>query len=121
MEFYWGYADYEMGMELVEEMYKYIAKEVYGKTTFNARGHTFDLADEWRRVDYVRAVREKTGIDILAATDEEMRLRLTELGVKYDGTNRERLTDTLWKYSRKLISGPAFLVNHPAIISPLAK
>jgi lysyl-tRNA synthetase, class II len=121
MEFYWGYADYEMGMKLVEEMYRYIAQEVYGRTIFSARGHTFDLADEWRRVDYVSAVGEKTGIDILSATDAEMKAKLNELGVKYDGTNRERLTDTLWKYTRKQISGPAFLVNHPALISPLAK
>ena len=79
MEFYWGYADYEMGMSLVEEMYRYIAKMVYGKTTFFARGHSFDLADEWRRVDYVSAVREKTGIDILTASDVDMRNKLTEL------------------------------------------
>ncbi len=121
MEFYWAYADYEDGMKLVEELYRYIAQTVYGKTVFTARGHTFDLADDWRRVDYVTAVLEKTGIDILTATDAEMRNKLTELGVKYDGTNRERLTDTLWKYTRKLISGPAFLVNHPELISPLAK
>jgi lysyl-tRNA synthetase class 2 len=43
------------------------------------------------------------------------------LSVKYDGENRERLTDTLWKYCRKNISGPAFLVNHPKLVSPLAK
>lgn len=84
MEFYWGYADYEMGMKLVEEMYQYIAQEVYGKTKFSARGHTFDLANEWRHVDYVTAVREKTGIDILTATDEEMQKRLDALGVKYE-------------------------------------
>ncbi len=121
MEFYWAYANYDDGMRLVQEMYRYIAQTVYGKTVFSARGHTFDLSDEWRRVDYVTAVLEKTGIDILTATDDEMRAKLTELGVKYDGTNRERLTDTLWKYTRKQISGPAFLVNHPELISPLAK
>lgn len=121
MEFYWAYANYDDGMRLVQEMYRYIAQTVYGKTMFSARGHTFDLADEWRRVDYVTAVLEKTGINILTASDDDMRARLTELGVKYDGTNRERLTDTLWKYTRKQISGPAFLVNHPELISPLAK
>ena len=121
MEFYWGYADYEMGMALVAELYIHIARAVYGRTTFSARGHTFDLADEWKQVDYVTAVREKTGIDIITATDDEMRAQLDTLGVKYDGTNRERLTDTLWKYTRKQISGPAFLINHPALISPLAK
>lgn len=50
-----------------------------------------------------------------------MRKKLDELEVKYEGTNRERLTDTLWKYVRKRIAGPAFLVNHPELISPLAK
>lgn len=121
MEFYWAYANYEDGMALVQEMYRHIAREVYGKTDFEARGHRFDLADEWKRVDYVSAVREHTGLDLLTATDAEMKAKLTELGVKYDGDNRERLTDTLWKYTRKQIAGPAFLVNHPELISPLAK
>lgn len=84
MEFYWAYADYEDGMRLVQEMYRYIAKTVYGKTAFTARGHTFDLSDEWRKVDYVSAVREKTGIDILTATDDKMRSKLAELGVRYE-------------------------------------
>ena len=41
--------------------------------------------------------------------------------MKYEGVNRERLTDTLWKYCRKNIAGPAFLVNHPLLVAPLAK
>lgn len=121
MEFYWAYADYEDGMNLVEEMYQYIAKKVYNTTKFSARGHEFDLAGKWPRIDYLNAVEEKTGINLLTASDEEMRQKLDELGVKYEGTNRERLTDTLWKYVRKSISGPAFLINHPELISPLAK
>jgi len=50
-----------------------------------------------------------------------MEAKLQELGVKYEGDNKERLTDTLWKYCRKKISGPAFLVNHPLLIAPLSK
>lgn len=121
MEFYWGYADYEDGMKLVQELYQNIAQAVYGKTVFTAKGHTFDLAGEWPKVDYLEAVESKTGINLLSATDDEMKAKLKELGVKYEGDNRERLTDTLWKYVRKQITGPAFLVNHPEIISPLAK
>ena len=121
MEFYWGYADYEDGMKLVQELYQSIAKEVYGRTTFTAKWHTFDLAGEWPKVDYLEAVESKTGINLLTATDDEMKNKLRELGVRYEGENRERLTDTLWKYVRKQITGPIFLVNHPEIISPLAK
>lgn len=121
MEFYWAYADYKDGMELVEKLYKHIAQEVFGTTKFSVRGHEFDLADEWPRIDYRDTVLEKTGIDILSATLPEMEKKAGELGIKYEGQNRERLIDTLWKYCRKTISGPAFLVHHPKIVSPLSK
>lgn len=121
LEFYWAYADYEDGMRFVQGLYQHIAKSVYGTTKFSHKGLEFDLAGEWPRIDYLTAVEERTGINLLTATDDEMRQKLEELGVKYEGTNRERLTDTLWKYVRKQIAGPAFLVNHPELISPLAK
>ena len=121
MEYYWAYADYEDGMTLVQDLYQKIALEVYGKTLFTTKWHTFDLAGQWPKIDYLEAVENKTGINLLTSTDDEMKSKLRELGVKYEGENRERLTDTLWKYVRKQITGPAFLVNHPEIISPLAK
>jgi lysyl-tRNA synthetase class 2 len=121
MEFYWSYADYKDGMKLVKELYRYIAMEVFGTTQFSTRGHTFDLADEWQEIDYVSKVEDVTGINVLQATEKDMKKKLDELGVKYEGDNRERLMDTLWKYCRKTISGPAFLINHPKLVSPLSK
>jgi lysyl-tRNA synthetase class 2 len=121
MEFYWSYADYNDGMELVRDLYRYVAKEVFRKTDFETRGHKFDLADEWQKIDYVSKVKEVTGIDVLKATEDEMKAKLELLGVEYVGDNRERLMDTLWKYCRKQISGPAFLINHPKLVSPLSK
>jgi lysyl-tRNA synthetase class 2 len=121
MEFYWGYADYRKGMKLVQELYQTIAQEVFDTTKFTTRGHTFDLAGEWPVIEYVEEVEKQTGINVLKATENEMRDKLDELGVKYEGENRERLTDTLWKYCRKNISGPVFLIHHPKLVSPLAK
>ncbi|HVT74995.1 MAG TPA: lysine--tRNA ligase [Candidatus Paceibacterota bacterium] len=121
MEFYWAYANYEDGMKLVQELYREIAKKVFGMTKFTTRGHTFDLADEWRKIDYVDEVKRTTGIDVLVATEKDMAAKLRELGVSYEGATRERLIDTLWKYCRKKISGPAFLINHPKIVSALSK
>lgn len=121
MEFYWAYADYNDGMALVQDLYRTIAREVFGKTEFTTRGHTFDMANEWERIDYVSKVQEITGINVLTATEDEMKAKLAELNVQYTGNNRERLMDTLWKYCRKTISGPAFLINHPKLIAPLSK
>jgi lysyl-tRNA synthetase class 2 len=120
-EFYWGYADYKMGMELVKELYKNIAKNVFGKTKFEYNGHTFDLADDWREIDFTEEIKRQTDIDIGSTSEEEMKEKLNELHVAYQGNNKERLIDTLWKYCRKNISGPAFLIGHPIIVAPLAK
>ena len=120
-EFYVAYADYEDGMVLVQELYRKIAQEVFGTTTFTTRGHTFNLSDEWVKLDYADEIFKQTGIDISAADDNVIKEKLQELHVKYEGTNRERLVDTLWKYCRKNIAGPAFLINHPLLVAPLAK
>ena len=120
-EFYMAYSDYEDGMKLVEELYKKIAEEVFGTTTFTTRGHTFNLADEWMRIDYRDEVLRQTGVDITTASLEELVAKAQELKIKYDGVNQERLIDTLWKYCRKNIAGPAFLINHPLLVAPLAK
>jgi len=121
LEFYWAYADYRLGMKLSQALYQEIAQQVFGRTEFEARGMKFDLAGNWPELDYSTVIKEKTGLDILTATEEEMKAKLDELEVKYDGNNRERLIDTLWKYCRRQIAGPVFLVNHPKLVSPLAK
>ncbi len=121
MEFYWSFANYRDGMNLVREMYIRIAKEVFGKTEFTTRGHTFDLQSEWKEIDYRDEIKKQIGIDIDKASEKEMEKELDKLKIKYEGNNRERLVDTLWKYCRKNISGPAFLINHPVLVAPLAK
>lgn len=121
IEFYWAYADYRDGMKLVQELYRHIAQEVYGRTKFEAHGMTFDLADEWPEIDYVTEVKKQTGIDVATASEDEMTEKLEKLGVKHDAKNKERLIDNLWKYCRTHIAGPAFLLNHPTLIAPLSK
>lgn len=120
-EFYMAYADYEDGMKLVEELYRTIAQEVFGTTSFTTRGHTFDLGAEWKRIDYKDEIMRQTGVDITTASLDDLVAKASELKIKYDGVNQERLIDTLWKYCRKNISGPAFLINHPLLVAPLAK
>ncbi len=122
MEFYWGYANYEDGMDLVEEMYKKLAKEVYGKTKFTIGEHTFDLSKPWKKIDYASEVKKETGIDIFKATTKEMEKKIKELnGSVEPNQSKQNLIDSLWKYCRKKISGPAFLIGHPVEVSPLAK
>jgi lysyl-tRNA synthetase class 2 len=123
MEFYWAYANFEKGMELVKELFRYVAQETFGTTKFKIRGFDVDLADEWEIYDYRETIKKETGIDILKTDLEEIENKLKELGVEYDkkGFNMGRGIDNLWKFCRKKIGGPGFLVGVPVAVSPLAK
>src|SRR3989344_3595636 len=121
LEFYASFMDYTEGITFAESLIKYVVKETFGKLDFETRGHKFSLEGEWPKISYVQIVKEKTGIDVLTASVEDMEDKLKELGVTYEGKNKERLTDTLWKYCRKQISGPVWLVDVPKLVSPLSK
>ncbi|HYC82931.1 MAG TPA: lysine--tRNA ligase [Candidatus Paceibacterota bacterium] len=123
MEFYWAYADYRKGMKMVEELYKHVAQETFGTLQFAIKGHEIDLAKEWAMYDYRETILEKTGFDIERASLETVEAKLRELDIRYDreGFNLTRAIDTLWKYCRKQIAGPGFLVNVPVYMEPLAK
>lgn len=122
MEFYWAYANYEDSMELVEEMYKHIAEKSFGKLKFEINGHKVDLGKKWERIDYTKTIKEKTGVNITTASESEIKDKLIELKIEFDKRDEKpRLIDSLWKYVRKGVSGPAFLIGHPVEISPLAK
>lgn len=122
IEWYWAYADYRDNMKMLVEMFRYIAKEVYGTTKFTKGKHTFDLGKDWEEIDYGKVIKSKLGVDIYQDSDEQMAKVLMDNKVRLDGgINRARLIDNLWKVIRKDISGPAFLINEPKFMSPLAK
>lgn len=121
MEFYAAYMNFEEGKKLVKELFVTLAKKVFGKTSFESKGFSFDLDKEWEELDYVSTVEKITGVNILEASESELEKKLKDLKVEYQGKNKERLTDSLWKYCRKQIAGPAFLVNHPKLVAPLSK
>jgi lysyl-tRNA synthetase class 2 len=121
VELYWSFADYTMGMDLITEMYRRIALDVFGKTEFTTRGHTFDLAAPWTKISYTEEIKRQTGVDVEVATKDEVESTLRKLSVAFDGVTKERMIDSLWKYCRKNISGPSFVVDYPDFMQPLAK
>lgn len=121
LEFYAGYMDYKQGMDFTERMIKKIAQDTFDTLQFEIHGQKIDLSPKWELIPYVDTVKKMLGIDVLTASEKEMTKKLDELGVKYEGNNKERLTDSLWKYCRKQIAGPAWLIDVPKLVSPLSK
>lgn len=122
LESYEAFSDMQRGMHFIQDLYRTIAKDVYGKYTFEINDHTVDLAEEWQRVDFCAAIKDRYGIDPLTCSDAEAIAVAREASALSDGDdNRARAVDALWKSIRKGIAGPAFLVGVPTYLEPLAK
>jgi lysyl-tRNA synthetase class 2 len=113
MEFYWGYANYKQGMDLVVELYRHVAQETFGTQKFIINDFEVDLAKDWEILDYRETVQKLTGIDILKTDIEEIEKKLKKLKIEYDqkGFNITRAIDNLWKYCRKQIGGPRVMIS----------
>ncbi len=126
MEWYWAYADWEMGMELTERMIRVIVDKTWGTRVFKLADGTdvdFGKDDEhFPRISFVQILKDEYDIDVFESSMEDIqsKLRLHKLEVEKQD-NRIRGLDKLWKKYRKTLAGPAFLVDTPVFMQPLAK
>ncbi len=126
MEWYWAYADWEMGMELTERMIRYICDQTWSTRHFTlSDGKQVDFGEDGQhfpRISFVEILREQYDLDVFESPIEHIQERLKEHGLEVEEVdNRIRSLDKLWKKYRKTLAGPAFLVDIPVFMQPLAK
>lgn len=125
LEFYWAYADFDMLISFVEELYVHAIKTTFGSLKFNWQGKELDFTPPWPRIDYQKEFLKATGIDLaLEYTREDLLNAGKMVGVTGMDPKADigRLIDQIYKKTiREKIVSPVMLVNHPVIISPLAK
>ena len=126
MEWYWAYSDWEKGMELTERMIRSIVDQTWGRRQFTlADGSTVDFGDDdvhFPKISFVNVLRDEYGIDVFTSSIEDIAEQLKQHGLEVEKQdNRQRSLDKLWKKYRKTIAGPAFLIDMPTFMQPLAK
>ena len=126
MEWYWAYADWEQGMELTERQIRYVVDKTWGTRKFTlSNGQTVDFGadgEHFPRISFVDILKEQYSIDVFESSMEDIGAKLKEHGLEVEKQdNRIRSLDKLWKAYRKTLSGPAFLVDVPTFMQPLAK
>lgn len=126
VEFYEAFKDYEAGMEMVADLYRRIADEVYGTRVFTIKGLEIDLNKEWETYDFCKLMQGAYGFDpreVSDLSDADARALLKKHDPAYDGNEEGigRVVDLLWKKIRKGLAGPGFLINVPVYLEPLAK
>lgn len=122
MEWYWAYANWQDGLKLQEELFKYVLERAFGTLQFKLGGFEVDLTKKWEQWDYVETIKDRYKLDSLSCTLEEVKAALKANNLEVEQTeNKARGIDKLWKNIRKDVAGPIWLINTPLFISPLAK
>lgn len=126
MEWYWAYADWEQGMELTERMIRNICDQTWGTRQFTLMdGTQVDFGadgEHFPRISFVQILKEQYDIDVFESPIEAIQAKLKEHNLEVEEVdNRIRSLDKLWKKYRKTLAGPAFLIDMPVFMQPLAK
>jgi lysyl-tRNA synthetase, class II len=125
LEFYQAYADYTDMMSLTEEMVAGAVQETLGTLAVARGGITLNFTPPFPRVSFIEGVRERSGLDLRIATDQEMRAVLLRSGAQPEAVNElagGRLQDEVFKtVLEPHLVQPTFVIDYPKPLSPLAK
>lgn len=124
MELYQAYTDYHGMMDLTEDMYRHIAREVCGTTTIPYAEAEIDLGKPFERLTMIEAIKKYTGIDFNEIrTTEEAKALADEKQVHYE--NRHQRGDIINLFFEEFVEEhliqPTFIMDHPVEVSPLTK
>jgi lysyl-tRNA synthetase, class II len=119
-----AYADYKDNMDLVEEMFEYVAQEVFGTTQLKFGDQTLEFKRPWKRVKLTDLFKEFTNVDFNEIDSLEKAVELAKkLGVEIQDymTDGEILLEVFEKKCTSQLIQPTFIYDYPADFYPLAK
>ncbi len=124
MELYQAYTDYNGMMDLTENLYRYVAKEVTGSEVLTYGEHTIDLSKPFERITMADAVKKYAGVDFHEIhSTEEARKLADEHHVEYEDRHQKGDILSLFfeQFAEEHLIQPTFVMDHPVEISPLTK
>ena len=124
MELYQAYTDYNGMMDLTENLYRHVAREVLGTTKIVYNGIEMDLGKPFERITMVDAVKKYAGIDWNEVeTLEQARELAKEHNIEFEERHKKGDILNLFfeEYVEEHLVQPTFVMDHPIEISPLTK
>jgi len=123
LELYVPYKDYNWMMEYVENMFEHVCNSVFNTLSFNVDGTEINFRAPWKRVSMIEAIEEKTGLNVLTCSMEDLKSASKKAGIEIGAIHsRAKFIDELFSIAvePELIQ-PTFIIDYPLELSPLAK
>jgi lysyl-tRNA synthetase, class II len=125
LEVYQAYADYGDMMELTESMVVGVVEHCLGTRVVERFDTTLDFTPPFPRIRFLEAVRDRAGLDLTSAAEEELRRAVLRAGGEPEAVAAlagARLQDEVFKtFVEPHLIQPTFVVDYPKALSPLAK
>ena len=124
MELYQAYTDYHGMMDLTENLYRHVAREVLGTDVITYNGTQIDLGKPFERITMLDAVKKYSGVDFNEIrSDDEAKAVAKEKGVAFEERHRKGDILNLFfeEFAEEHMIQPTFVMDHPIEISPLTK
>lgn len=125
LEFYWAYADYNDLMDMTEELFRELAKNILGSTEFIYNNVTIDLGKPFARMSMSEAILDfNPSVTEGDLTDyDKARTLAKKSGVEVQDTwGLGKLVMELFEaLVEDKIQQPIFITEHPTEVSPLAR
>ena len=124
IEMYEAYSDYFDMMDMIEDLYKTVTKNVCGTLNISYQGTEIDMG-AWTRMTMAEAVKKYAGVDYNEwATDEDARAAAKGLGVELEHENATKgwvLIELFDAFVEDKLVQPTIIYDYPVENSPLAK
>lgn len=124
MELYQAYTDYHGMMDLTENLYRHVAKEVTGSEILTYGEHTIDLSKPFERITMLDAVKKYAGVDFNEIHSAEEAKKVADehhIGYEERHSKGDILNLFFEEYVEEHLIQPVFIMDHPVEISPLTK
>jgi lysyl-tRNA synthetase class 2 len=123
MELYVAWKDYRWMMDYMERMLEQVCIAANGTGEATFAGNTIRFAAPFRRITMCGSIQEKTGADVLAMDEEDVRRLCVQHGIEVAPMmGKGKLIDELFStlVQPELIQ-PTFVTDFPVEMSPLCK